>query len=430
MTIPVTPTSDDLGLSPAAGSPRDMSRRLWFLMPLSIFGFFVMSGAVGGVLLGRQVSGQYSDADSVGVLGAVLALAGVASLISQPVWGALCDRSAGRWLGRRNTWVIGGAAASAPLIMATAVSSNIVVVAVLFAISTVATSAVSLALSTALPERVPVSRRGSMSGLLGVAQILGILTGVVLAGAGSIFVGYVSVLLVFLSTSAAFAFLAHDPSRGQSERLVRAPTPSAGRRRRLPPWSTARDFYMAAAGRFLILFGAQAVLGFLLFMLRDYVEVGDGSTEDAAKALVPISAVNGVFTLISAALGGYLADRFARLKIFVVISSLLFVPAALVLFFVPTMAGVYVSAAILGLALGTYLSVDQALVAHVLPSKDNAGADLGLINIANTLPNILGPAIAGGLVAATGSFRSLFILMAISVTFGALTVRYISDDVR
>jgi MFS family permease len=433
VTIPLTASSPEgLELLHATPSSRAaMPRRLWLLLPLCIYGFFALQGGATGVLLGRQVSDQYSDAESVGVLGAVLALAALVGLVCQPLWGALSDRSAGRWLGKRNTWILGGAAAAAPLVLATGMATNVVVVAGLFALTTVATSAVAIALSTALPERVPVPRRGSMSGLIGVAQILGILTGLVLGGAGSILFGYAAMLVVFLITSAAFAFLAHDPSRrGRDEPTATARAVPTGRTRRLPPWDSARDFYMAAAGRFLILFGSQSVLGFLLFMLRDYIEVGNGSIEDAAKALVPISAVNGVFTLISAAVGGFLADRFARLKVFVVLSSLMFVPAAAVLFFVPTMAGIYVAAALIGLAFGTYLSVDQALVALVLPDEDKAGADLGLINIANTLPSILGPAVAGGLVALTGSFRPLFVMMAVSVLLGALTVRYISDDVR
>ncbi|MBY6540341.1 MFS transporter [Rhodococcus sp. BP-349] len=408
--------------------PGPMGRALVFLLPLGVFGLFVLQGGVVSVLLGRQVAEQYSERESVGVLGAVLAVAALAGLISQPVWGRLSDRGSGRWLGRRNTWVLGGALAAIPLMSALAVAENVVVITVLFALSTSATSAVAVAVSTALPERVPIARRGSMSGALAVCQMVGLIAGVALAGAGGIVFGYFAVLVVFVATSSAFAFLARDPSRTtESVDVVRQPSESG---RRFPPWGEARDFYMAAAGRFLILFGASSALGFLLYMLRDYVRVGDGSIEAATEALVPLTAVNGVFTLISAAIGGYLADRFARLKIFVVISSLLLVPSAVILFFVPTMTGMYVAAAVLGLGLGTYLSVDQALVAMVLPSKGGAGNDLGLINIANTLPSVLAPAVAGGLVTLTGSFRPVFVVMAISVTLGALTVRYISDAVR
>ncbi|MBY3985651.1 MFS transporter [Rhodococcus fascians] len=429
MTSSVTPRDpDDLTHEGAAAMPGAMGRALAFLLPLGVFGLFVLQGGVVSVLLGRQVAEQYSERESVGVLGAVLAVAALAGLISQPVWGRLSDRGSGRWLGRRNTWVLGGALAAIPLMSALAVAENVVVITVLFALSTSATSAVAVAVSTALPERVPIARRGSMSGALAVCQMVGLIAGVALAGAGGIVFGYFAVLVVFVATSSAFAFLARDPSRTtESVDVVRQPSESG---RRFPPWGEARDFYMAAAGRFLILFGASSALGFLLYMLRDYVRVGDGSIEAATEALVPLTAVNGVFTLISAAIGGYLADRFARLKIFVVISSLLLVPSAVILFFVPTMTGMYVAAAVLGLGLGTYLSVDQALVAMVLPSKGGAGNDLGLINIANTLPSVLAPAVAGGLVTLTGSFRPVFVVMAISVTLGALTVRYISDAVR
>jgi hypothetical protein len=46
-----------------------------------------------------------------------------------------------------------------------------------------------------------------------------------------------------------------------------------------------------------------------------------------------------------------------------------------------------------------YMAVDLALVADVLPDKDSAAMDLGVVNIANALPSSIAPAIAPAVLA-------------------------------
>ena len=56
--------------------------------------------------------------------------------------------------------------------------------------------------------------------------------------------------------------------------------------------------------------------------------------------------------------------------------------------------GFLVGMAISGLGFGMYMAVDLALVADVLPNKDNAAKDLGVLNIAGALPFTVAPALA------------------------------------
>jgi MFS family permease len=49
---------------------------------------------------------------------------------------------------------------------------------------------------------------------------------------------------------------------------------------------------------------------------------------------------------------------------------------------------------IFGCGAGCYYAVDIALVSQVLPSQKDAGKDLGVINLANTLPQALAPVLA------------------------------------
>jgi MFS family permease len=64
--------------------------------------------------------------------------------------------------------------------------------------------------------------------------------------------------------------------------------------------------------------------------------------------------------------------------------------------------GCLVGMAIGGLGFGTYVAVDLALAADVLPDKDNVAKDLGVFNIAGALPFAIAPAIAPAILAVGG----------------------------
>ncbi len=82
------------------------------------------------------------------------------------------------------------------------------------------------------------------------------------------------------------------------------------------------------------------------------------------------------------------------------------------------------AAAIMGLGYGVYLSVDAALVTQVLPEA--AGRkDLGIINIANSGPQVLAPAIAAPLVSQLGGYRSLYLSVAVITVLGSVFVQRI-----
>lgn len=55
-----------------------------------------------------------------------------------------------------------------------------------------------------------------------------------------------------------------------------------------------------------------------------------------------------------------------------------------------------------GLGYAVYGAVDQALNVDVLPSKEEAGKDLGILNIATTLGQMVGPIVTSILVGIGG----------------------------
>jgi MFS family permease len=82
---------------------------------------------------------------------------------------------------------------------------------------------------------------------------------------------------------------------------------------------------------------------------------------------------------------------------------------------------VVVAFALYGVGQGCYGAIDIALMTDVLPSVEDRGKDLGLINLAVTLPQAIAPLIALVLLENLGlDFRSLF--LAAAACFGGATL--------
>jgi len=70
-----------------------------------------------------------------------------------------------------------------------------------------------------------------------------------------------------------------------------------------------------------------------------------------------------------------------------------------------------------------YMAVDLALVTDVLPDKDEAAKDLGVLNFAGALPFTVAPAIAPAILAAGGgSYVVLYAVAGACAIAGAVAI--------
>ena len=177
------------------------------------------------------------------------------------------------------------------------------------------------------------------------------------------------------------------------------------------------DFFWAFTGRLLLYTGYFSVTGYLLYLLQDYIGVGEG-----AVALVPLVSAAGIPTiLLSIAISGPLSDRIGRRKPFVVASALIVAAALVIPLLWPTVEGMIAFAVLSGLGFGAFQAVDTALVSQVLPNDKAFAKDLGVVNIAATLPQTVAPAVAGAVVLLFG-FAGLFPVAMVLSVLGALAV--------
>ena len=80
---------------------------------------------------------------------------------------------------------------------------------------------------------------------------------------------------------------------------------------------------------------------------------------------------------------------------------------------------------LMGIGYGIYTSVDFALITQVLPTDADRAKDLGVINIANALPQVLAPGVAALVLGLGAGYPTLYVLAALAAVLGSFLVRRI-----
>jgi MFS family permease len=390
-STPLTADPDPLA-EPVAPVPA----RWTFTFSLATVAVFVGWYGPLQILLARQAE-TVSPGHKEAVLGLVAGVGAAFSLVANPLWGALSDRTTSRY-GRRIPWVLGGALAGAVSLLLLGSAGSVAGMLVGWCLVQVALNAPFAALSAAIPDQVPVADRGAGGAWFGVAQTVGVMAGTGLATlAGGGFAGYLACAAVVLAGSLPYVLLRRDRV------LPAARRPPFHLRRFLRGfWLSPRaypDFAWAWTTRFLINLGNAIALLYLFFFLKYAVGIPDPET-----GVFILTALNALTLLATVMVGGYWSDRIGKRRVFVCWSGVLMSVAAFLLAGWQTWPGAVVAAVVLGIGFGTYTSVDFALVTQVLPAAADRAKDLGVINVANTLPQVLAPVVAAPLVAGVGAW--------------------------
>ncbi len=339
----------------------------------------------------------------------------VVSLVANPFFGALSDRTTARW-GRRTPWIVAGSAGGALSLLLLAGADGPWTMTAGWCLVQLTLNAAFAAVTAAVPDRVPRLQRGVVGGWLGAAQIIGAVAGTGLATAvGGITAGYAACAVFALAGVLPYVL------RYRDLRLRAADRPTWDRRSFTRGfWLSPRrhpDFGWAWLTRFLINLSNALVILYLLYYLRDRLH------HDAPEQGVFIlTAVNSVTLLATVVVGGAWSDRVGRRKPFVYWSGVLMAAATALLAVWQTWPSAIVVAALLGLGLGVFMSVDFALMTDVLPKALDRGKDLGVINVANALPQVAAPALAAPIVTYLGGYRALYLVAAGAGLAGAVLV--------
>jgi MFS family permease len=184
-----------------------------------------------------------------------------------------------------------------------------------------------------------------------------------------------------------------------------------------------RDFSYVLVSRVLIMTAFSLVQGYLLLYLQQLASSGAIVSVRPEAAFAELAAIATSANVVCALIGGAASDRARRRSWFVLVAGLMMAIGIVMLSLAGSWRGLQAGSLVYGCGAGLFYAVDLALIVQVLPSLQNAGKDLGIVNLSNTLPQAIAPLMALALLGATDlSFRALFLCGATTALLGALCV--------
>jgi MFS family permease len=346
----------------------------------------------------------------------VTGVGALVAMVANPLAGALSDRTVSRF-GRRRPWIVGGALAGAAGLLVTAAQHTVLGVALGWCLAQAGLNAMLAGVTTPIADQVPVAQRAEVSGWTGITQSLGLVIGALVTTTlvTGVLAGYATIALLTVALALPFVLRSGEPA------LPRTLRPAFDARRLAAGlWVSPRrhpDFGWAWLTRFLINLGNAMGTLYLLYYLTDSVHLDDPDT-----GVLILTLIYTVCAALTAIPVGVLSDRAGRRKDFVRVCAVVMALAAILLACVHTWAAAMAAAAVLGAGFGIYLAVDQALVTQVLPAAQDRAKDLGVINIANSGPQVLAPAVAAPVIAHLGGYTGLYLATALVTLLGGLLI--------
>jgi MFS family permease len=403
----VHPDNDPLTTTNVVVGRTSLSKFNWRIaVALFIAGILWIGPYVGsiGVLLPAAVE-QVAPADKVQLVGVLGILGAALSLVANIVFGALSDLTRSRF-GARTPWVVVGSIATAIGLYGLSTASTPTGLILWWGFYMLFLNSIIAPMVAVISDSVPEKYRGTVSAIYGVSLTVGASLSTII---GSRFVGAPSdglVIFAVATLASGVVFAVLMPNRSNLDQVRAKLTGKQLLHNFAFPRKGARDFYFALGGKFFLQAGLYSITNYQLYILTDYIglDVGGAAGLIAISATITLGA-----SILFGFISGPLSDKVGRRKPFVIGAALLIAIGVLFPLFAPFAWGMIVYAVLSGIGNASFTSVDQALNIEVLPDKATAAKDLGLLNMANSGGQILGPVVTSILVASTGGYQATFI---------------------
>lgn len=358
--------------------------------------------------------------------GLVAGIGAFFALIGNPLGGAISDRT-NLSFGRRRTWILIGPLFGCAALLMIGMTSSLWLIIIGWAIAQLFFNFGMAAYTALIPDQVKQEKQGTVSGLLGLVLPVAIAVGMVMmtfmtdASSGTKWIllaviGVVGpVLSLFLIQEGKVEIVHKEKEKIPfGEKLSKVyPSP-----RRFPA------FTWAVVSKFLLMMGYCSSLYFTVMLVNRM-----GYTEAQATASVAtVNIISMVAMAVTSIFGGMLSDKFRKQKPFLYMSAFIMILATLVFAFVPNYVAYVIASAVLGLGYGCFSAVDMALVARILPRKEDSAKDFGIMNVANALPQSIVPAIApfllgAGTMMGIGDWTFFYIALSIFMVIGMISIK-------
>ncbi len=378
-----------------------LTHRGHFLLSIFWLALNFQGGALIPVVVAAQVLLFVSERDKVVLFGLLSAVGTVVGLLTQPLIGALSDRTHLAW-GRRHPYILLGTLFTLVGMAMMAGKEGLAVFVLGFLLVQIASNAATAAYQSLLPDQVPPNQRGTASGYMGVMSMLGTFGS--LAAASYLFadvsegpaqadqITHAAEAFYWLTGLLLLATMLLTILGVKEQPVERVP---AHRRPFAAYWLAplrVANFRWVFITRLLLMLGLWLFQTFIEYYLDDVLHL-----TNFIQATGLLGGLALIGAVASAFVGGWLSDVVGRVKI-VCLASGLMAAATTVFVLAPSAIIIWPMAVVFGLGYGAYLSVDWALAVDTLPSLEEVGKDMGLWNIATNLPLVVAPLLGSAVI--------------------------------
>ena len=394
--------------SDSVSAPHTGNRSFGFLL---LYAIANAGGVIGflpllTLLLPMKIEAVAGDG-RIGVITATVIAGSTAAGLSNILFGWLSDRSVARGGGRRR-WVAAGLVGTAISYACIAFAPTPGAIILATVVFQAALNAMLNPLVAIMADEIPDAQKGLTGGLNALANpvasaVMAILVSMSTLGESSrlaivviVFFGCITPLLVARSVAVPIV----DRPRAAMSAL-------------------RRDLIAAWASRLLVQVAGVVLQLYLLYYFESIAP--NGPNDGLAPNIGHLLTVSFVVALPIAVLVGRLSDRIDRRKPFLLAAAGLAALGLLGMAFATDWTSGAIAFGIYSVGSGIFLPLQAAFSMQLLPDPHHRGRDLGLLNLTNTLPSLLGPLLTWSL-ATPRDFRTLMLTLVVLTLCGGVAI--------
>lgn len=397
---------------------------------ISLF-WFALSffwGAVLILVLPDRVEQIVGHLEKDRALAIVTSIGAFVASATQILFGAISDRSR-HPMGRRRPYLIVGTLLTTLALFAFPSARTLCTLLGVYILIQFFLNVANGPYQALIPDRIPWQYHGTASAWMGICTLLGRIGG---PFAASLLLGKERGLFWLMVLFALFlnAFMLvnvwlvrEEPYMGNAPTLWQAITSSY--RVPLKPYPS---FVWLLISRLAIMMGIYTVNFCLLYYLRDTLGYREQAFQLITNFMI-LSTITGILATIPA---GKLSDRYSK-RLILAISCIICLLAGIGFLVAHDLRVVYLAVGVFGAGFGVFQAVDWALACNLLPQQEPAKY-MGVWGIADTLPQVVAPLIAGPIaytintqVTMGAGYRALMVLAMGYWLVGTVVIRYIRE---
>jgi MFS family permease len=397
-------------------------------------GLTAIDAAVGLFIANRLEFDGLVPRDSVGqALFMIGIFAAIVGILIQPTVGYISDYTVSRW-GRRKPYIVFGSLLDVVFLFGIATGNTVLALAVFMVLLAVSTNIARGPFQGYVPDLVAEPQVGLASGMVGLMQVVGNVTGFLLVSLSVAFgrmeLSLVAIAIVELVTMLSVV-LKVGKGMPPKDRQGRSWTRIAR-----DAWATdilrERSYVWLLVSRLLFLTAGSLLVNFVVIYLSRAFAM---DKVEANAMYIAILAAVVVASAIAILPASKLSDRVGRKTVIFGACAFGAIGSG-VIALTPSIPIAIAGAALFGAANGTFLAVDWALMTDIIP-RASAGRYMGMSNVATGSAAPLSVAIGGlvlDMVTRAGyeplSPRIVFMLAVAGFAIAAVTLRPVVEPRR